>query len=48
MWAVDNNLCDEEKDSNHRHDCTEDVCDDEAPQLRKTQGVRVGEKNDCS
>lgn len=45
--GVDNQLCDEQQDSNHRTDCTDDVQAQAAIQLKKTQTVRVWEKNDC-
>lgn len=37
-------ICDEEYDSNHRTDCTDDVQAQAAIQLKNTQRVRVGEK----
>lgn len=38
---------DEEYDSNHRTECTDDVQAQAAIQLKKTQRVRVGEENYC-
>lgn len=38
---------DEEYDSNHRTDCTDDGQAQAAIQLKKTQRVRVGEGNYC-
>lgn len=41
MMGVDNQLCDEQHDSNHRTDCTDDVQAQASIQLKKTQRVRM-------